>query len=160
MICGKTCAVALIFVLGQIIMTILSTTDAEVQNYRETMPEELRPIYDNIVSERIQIYYTGFLIGAVLALFIIIVNARVWKHRGLSSVPMVCLVVATAFITSILYYIVAPKSDYMANHLTEENDKVSWAAMSAKMRNYYFGSLLMGTVATGIFAYAFRGYCS
>ena len=74
----------------------------------------------------------------------------------LSTTSMVCLVLATSFITNYFYYILSPKKNWMLNHIETPEQTKPWLEMYRKMQVYYHTGLVLGIIAIGIFAYAFR----
>ena len=69
---------------------------------------------------------------------------------------MVCLVLATSFITNYFYYILSPKKNWMLNYIKTPEQTKAWLVMYRKMQVYYHTGLVLGIIAIGIFAYAFR----
>jgi hypothetical protein len=155
MVCTISCAIASIFIIGMIYMNIAVYTNKTVQNYRDQLPENLKNKYDDITKERTKIYYQGYILGFVLSLFIILYNYKIKKEK-LSSLSIVCIVLATSFITNYFYYILYPKSDWMLDNITDQNQIKAWLEMYKHMQMYYHTGLLLGLVAIMILAFAFR----
>jgi len=123
--------------------------------YKEQQPESLQLIYSKIVKERTQIFYTGYSLGLFLALVLIFYNTQVIKKRmGWQS--MVCITVFIAFLTNYFYYILTPKTDWMLNHIHSQDQIQAWLEMYRNMQVYYHGSLVLGIIAVGLIAFAFR----
>ena len=134
------------------------SNDSFVKSYRDNLPEELQFMYDNVVSERRQIYFTGYLIGFIVAIFLIIVNVRVLKKK-MPVLAMVCLAVVVSTIVNLFYYMLYPKTYYMVTLLKTDKQREDWLRVYQSMQYYYYSSFVMGAVAVGVFAYAFRGSC-
>jgi len=150
--CLISCSISMVFIISMIYMTF--STHSVSKQYESQLPKELIDIYRKIVAERTQIYYSGFILGVVLSMLAIYYNIRVKKTK-MSSMGMVCTVVAISFITSYLYYISSPKSDYMLNHIKDEKQTKAWLEMYRHMKTNYHVGLILGIVAVGFFGFAF-----
>jgi hypothetical protein len=139
-------------------MNIMVMNDPFVQSYRSQLPEDIKTHYDNIVAERHRIFFTGYLIGFVLSVFVIIFNINVLKQK-MPVAAMVCLAVVVSTVVNYFYYILSPKSNYMVDLLKTEKQRQDWLQIYKSMQYYYHGSFVLGAVAVGVFAYAFRGSC-
>jgi hypothetical protein len=126
-----------------------------ILKYKSQLPENLQKIYEQITNERLTIYYKGYVLGIILSIFIILGNVYL-EHTMLSTTSMVCLVLATSFITNYFYYILSPKKNWMLNYITTPEQTKAWLEMYRKMQVYYHTGLVLGIIAIGIFAYAFR----
>jgi Ca2+/Na+ antiporter len=156
--CTPTCIVAFIIVVAMIIMTFMTSNDSFIKSYRDGLPDDLKAAHDEIVDERLRIYFTGYLIGFVLSVFIIIFNVNVLKQK-MPVAAMVCLAVVVSTITNYFYYILSPKSNYMVELLKTDKQRQDWLQVYKSMQYYYHSSFVLGAVAVGVFAYAFRGTC-
>jgi hypothetical protein len=126
-----------------------------ILKYKSQLPENLQKIYEQITNERTTIYYKGYVLGFLLSLLIIIVNVYS-EHKMLSTTSMVCLVLATSFITNYFYYILSPKKNWMLSYIKTPDQTKAWLQMYRRMQVYYHTGLVLGIIAVGIFAHAFR----
>ena len=156
--CTVTCFIAFVIVVAMIIMTVMVSNDSFIKNYRDKLPIDIQNEYDRIVSERQQIYFTGYLIGFVIAIFSIIFSINVLKRKIQVSM-MVCLTVVISTVINYFYYILSPKSNYMIELLKTDQQRQEWLQVYKSMQYYYHFSFVLGAVAVGVFAYAFRGNC-
>lgn len=74
---------------------------------------------------------------------------------------MVCIVLATSFLTNYFYYILSPKTDWMLNHVegpeAQAKQQVqAWLQMYRTMQFYYHAGLVLGILGVGVLAFAFR----
>ena len=136
-------------------MTYATSKSHTIEKYKEQLTPELTKTYDNIVQERTTIYYQGYLLGFVFSLAILIYNSKIRKNKA-STGSMLCIVVATSFVTNYFYYTLYPKSDYMLNHITTKEQTQAWLQMYKSMQNFYHMGLLLGVVAVIFLALAFR----
>jgi MFS family permease len=138
-----------------IFMTNAMSTSQTIQTYQKQLPQDLQLLYQQIREERTQIFYTGYIIGFILALAIILYNTQIKKAK-MGWPAMVCLTVTVAFITNYFYYILTPKTKWMLDHIENLDQTKSWLQMYKSMQTYYHSSLVFGIIAIGLFAFAFR----
>ena len=69
---------------------------------------------------------------------------------------IVCVVLATSFLTNYFFYMVSPKSDWMLNHITDKKESQAWLKMYRTFSLNYHVGLVLGIIGVGIFAFAFR----
>lgn len=153
--CKISCAVSIVFIIGMIYMMYAITNSNITGNYEKTLSKELVPIYKKITHERTSIYYYGFLLGFILAILFIVYNSKI-KKVPFSAMPLVCIVVSISFFTNYFYYILSPKTTYMTDHLKTPQEIQAWGTMYRGMQKYYHTGLVLGLIAVGVFAFAFR----
>lgn len=153
MVCSVTCFIATAFVIGMIYFYNATRTNATILKYKSQLPPNLREIYDKITYERLYISIKGYILGLMLSLFIIYYNLQ--KNR-LNSLPIVCVVLATTFLTNYFFYMLSPKTDWMLNHINDREQTQAWLKMYQTMQYYYHTGLALGIVGVGVLAYAFR----
>jgi len=158
--CSISCSFALIFVVSMIYMHNASYKSNTVQNYQKQLPADLQELYKKIVKERLGIYYFGYVLGVILSAIIIFYNYSSSKGRvsgkNLSTVSVMCTVVAVSFITNYFYYILSPKTNWMLDHIKGEEQTKAWLKMYRNMQVYYHTGLVLGIIAVAFFALAFR----
>ena len=74
----------------------------------------------------------------------------------MNTTSLVCTVVATAFITNYFYYMLSPKSVWMLNYMSNQEEVKSWLLMYREMQYNYHIGLVLGIIAVGILGFAFR----
>ena len=153
--CTISCSISAIFIIGMIYMNYSVAKSQIILQYKLQLPENLQNIYEQITNERTNIYYKGYILGFILSIFIIVGNVYS-EHKMLSTTSMVCLVLATSFITNYFYYILSPKKNWMLNYITTPEQTKAWLQMYRGMQVYYHTGLVLGIIAVGIFAHAFR----
>jgi hypothetical protein len=153
--CGLSCAISAIFIIGMIYMNYQVDKSNIILKYKSKLPDELQRIYENITRERTEIYYQGYVLGFALSLLIILANF--WSnHKMLSTTSMVCVVLATSFITNYFYYILSPKKNWMLDYIKTPEQTKAWLQMYRGMQVYYHSGLVLGIIAVGVLAFAFR----
>lgn len=156
--CTITCFIATVIVVAMVFMMIMVKHDYFLQAYADNLPSELNVAYKQIANERMRIYSTGYLLGFLAAVLLIAFNVYVLKKKMPIS-AMVCLTVVISTVINFFYYTLTPKSAYMIDILKTEKQKQDWFRMYKSMQYYYHGSFVLGAVAVGVFAFAFRGSC-
>ena len=154
MYCGTTCFIALIFLIANIFTIISCVNDDYKQNFKNTLSSEQQITYENIILERRNIYYMGYVVGLVLSLVGILISKNVLKIR-LNNLSLVCLVGAITFVTNYLFYILYPKSDFMLLHLSDKTQIRGWLEIYKKMQFKFHLGFVFGIIAVMIFSYSF-----
>jgi hypothetical protein len=101
------------------------------------------------------ISYQGYALGFIISLFIILYN-YFYKVRKMGWISMVCIVLATSFLTNYFYYILHPKSDWVLNHMNNPEQVKAWLIMYREMQFNYHMGLVLGIIGVGVLALAFR----
>ena len=147
--CCISCAISCIFVIGMIYFYNANDKSEIVKQYKSTLPNDLQQKYEKITAERRRISYQGYSLGLLLSLVIL------YFSRKMNTISLVCTVMATAFLTNYFYYMLSPKSDWMLNHINQDQVH-AWLLMYRTMSfNYHLG-IVFGIIAVGTFAFAFR----
>jgi hypothetical protein len=129
-------------------MNYASTKNQTIQKYEQQLPEELKETYRKIQQERQSIYYYGYALGFI---------QKSPSHKTkLSTSHIVCIVVATSFITNYFYYMLSPKTTWMLDHIKTPEQTKAWLHMYKSMQKYYHTGLLLGIIAVALMAVAFR----
>ena len=153
--CSTSCMIAAVFVIGMIYFYNMTGKSEIVKKYMENLPTDLQKRYELITKERKMISYKGYALGVALSLGIIIYNTQFLSEK-MSTSAMVCLVIATSFLTNYFYYILSPKSDWVLNHTKTQEQVKAWLIMYREMSFNYHAGLALGIVAVGVMAFAFR----
>jgi hypothetical protein len=153
MVCSLSCSIAAVFIIGMIYFYNATSKNATVLHYRAQLNDAQQVAYDAIRIERLHISIQGYILGFILSLIIIFVynGNKQSKPSGL-----VCLVLATSFLTNYFYYMLSPKTDWMLNHVESKEQTQAWLQMYRTMQYYYHSGLVLGIIGVGVFAYAFR----
>ena len=155
MVCNVSCIISTVFIIAMIYFYNSTSKSKIALKYRSSLPKNLQNTYDKIVKERQMISYKGYILGFILSLFLLFWNLKIKKER-MGNGGIVCLVLATSFLTNYFFYMVFPKTDWMLNHITDKKEAHAWLEMyRAFSLNYHIGFVL-GIIGVGIFAFAFR----
>ncbi len=155
MACTISCMISTIFIIGMIYFYNITDKSSIVKHYKGKLSSDLQKRYDIISKERRYISYQGYILGFILSLFIIFYNLKI-KGVKMNNFALVCTVMATCFLTNYFYYILTPKSDWMLNHMGNQEEVKAWLQMYREMSYNYHAGLALGIIAVGILAFAFR----
>lgn len=155
MVCSLSCSISAIFIIGMIYFYNMTDKSKIVKHYKEKLPSDLQNLYNKLSRERMMISYQGYILGFIISLFIILYN-YFYKIRKLNALSMICIVLATSFLTNYFYYIIHPKSDWMLNHINNSEQTKAWLEMYREMQFNYHMGLVIGILGVGILAFAFR----
>ena len=153
--CSATCLLATALIIAMIYFQNATTKSKIVQEYKKQLPSNLQNLYEKLSTERLRINYYGYTLGLVLSLIIILYNYNS-KRNKLTSTSLVCLVIVVSFFTNYFYYILSPKSTYMLEHINSPEQTKAWLAMYREMQYNYHMGFVIGVIAVGVLAYAFR----
>jgi len=156
MICGTTCIIALIFLIANI-YTILSCANdkKDKTDFLNVLTSKQKDTYEKIINERKTIYYMGYVIGILLAIFAIFIMKKVFKIH-FNNISLVCLVGSIVFVTNYLFYILYPKSDYMLLHLSDKRQITEWLKIYRKMQYKFHLGFVFGIIAVIVFCISLR----
>ena len=156
MICGWTCFVATMFILGNIIFTFLMDKHSEVAKYQESLNEDQQKIYQKIVNERKSIALQGYGLGLGLSIGFLVSRHFMTKRKGSfinSSIGALCLTTAITFIVQYFYYMLSPKSNWMLKELSTPEQKEQWLKVYRAYSWNYHLSMLLGLIGAGLLGY-------
>ena len=153
--CSTTCLISTALIIAMIYFQNATSKSRIVQEYKKQLPSNLQNLYEKITAERLRLNYYGYSLGLILSLIIILYNYKLRKNK-LTTTSLVCLVIVVSFLTNYFYYILSPKSTYMLDHINSPEQTKAWLAMYRTMQfNYHFG-MVIGIIAVGVLAFAFR----
>jgi len=155
MACTISCMISGIFIIGMIYFYGMTNKSEIVKHYKERLTQPLQDRYERIVKERMMISLRGYILGFILSLFIIFYNVKI-KGYKMNTFSLVCAVMATCFLTNYFYYMLSPKSDWMLNHTTSQEEVRAWLQMYREMSYNYHMGIALGIIAVGFLAFAFR----
>ena len=148
--CCVSCAISCIFLIGMIYFYNATDKSDIVNQYKATLSPDLQKKYEEITHERRWISYQGYSLGLLLSFVVI------YFSRKMNTIALVCTVMATCFLTNYFYYMLSPKSEWMLNHTTNQDEVHAWLLMYRAMSYNYHLGIVFGILAVGMFAFAFR----
>ena len=155
MFCNISCFVAILFLITNIY--VMLTIDCKDTKYRfyNILNNNQQKVYEKIVEERKNIYFTGYGIGVIVSILLILINKYIFNKR-INNGTIVCMVGAISFTINYIYYILIPKSTYMIQHLNNQQQIEEWLKINRSMQVKYHIGLLLGIIAIMVFAFANR----
>ena len=147
--CGLLCLIAAGF-FGSMLYVLLSHgKDSTSSQFVRVLNPEQTAIYNNIVQERMTIYIYGLILG-LLAGFTYI------SYVPLKNTLGICAFVVIVLGILFLFYRIHPKSDYMLNHLTTQEQNIAWVNVYRDMKNRSHIGFVLGAVAFVLFGCALK----
>jgi uncharacterized protein YacL len=115
--------------------------------YEESLDENQKEIYANILREREKIYLYGLILGILLSsLYLYFSNKSYVKYN-------VCIFTSIILVTQYLFYMLYPKTHYMLEFMKNQDQVNKWLEVYKTMQNrYYLGGLF------GIAGFLILGY--
>lgn len=141
-------AILAISLLGATIFTMSISKDQSDALRRVLSPEKAQK-YEQLAKERANIYLTGLVIGIVLALLVL------FYARPANMFHRVMMSIAIVLLSSVVYYTVVPKSDYMIRHLSSEKENRAWLEVYKGMKTRYVWGIIFGTAIAVPLAYTY-----
>ena len=145
MVCTVTCSISSIFLIGMFYMTYAIDKCSVTRNFVDSLSTEQRDQYYRIVNKRRTIYLTGFMIGALLSVYV--VSTMYQKNPNTSKLSAVCMAGTVTFITAYFCYILWPKPPLMVLELNEKKQREEWVKVYKKMQQTYHIGLLLGLIS-------------
>ena len=132
--------------LGGSIAT-LSVTEQQHNLLRNVFSDELDKKYEKIIIERRNHFIIGLILGLIISFVVVkYVNIVNNFHR-------ITFFLAITLGTSVVFYMIMPKSDYMLNYLKTPEENKKWLEVYITMKVRYFGGFILGILASIPFAY-------
>ena len=155
MACAVSCMISVVFIIGMIYFYNMTDKSAIVKQYKAHLSPELQKKYQEISEERKWISIKGYILGFIISLFIIFYNVKI-RHNRLRSLPLICIIVSTCFITNYFYYICSPKKQWLLDYVKDKQEVNAWLKMYREMQFNYHTGLILGIIAVGVLGFAFR----
>ena len=133
--CISYCLIAFMF-LGTKLYNLIDPIDKNIgSRIKSTLNKEQKEAYNNIVSERLNIYINGLIIGLICGIIFLKSNP--------GGRTRICGFIAVVFAVKFAFYLLHPKSDYMINHLVTMDQVKAWNSVGKEMKNrMWYGSTL------------------
>ena len=144
------CLIASVFMGASILTMLKCDSCGPFQVYLDSLDDNQKKVYDDIKSERRNIYLRGLALGSVVALIYLYFNKdtlNVFKHA--------CTFVGIAMTIQYFVYQLCPKTNWMLNSLQTREQLDSWLEVYKHMKNKYHSGLVLGALSYGLFSYGF-----
>ena len=132
-----------------------------VADYKESLDETQKKVFDKIVDERKKLAMNGYGLGIALSILLLILMAFLKKSKTNKSflsyaLSRICLVMATTFVVQYFYYTLTPKSMWMLDFLKSDEQKKKWLDVYKTYQYNYHLGMAIGLVGAGILGYAIK----
>ncbi len=127
----------------------MSISKEQTDYLRSIFSKDIVDTYENIVQERRNIYFQGLFIGLIFAF----VSLRLIKTSN--TFHRITLSLAIVIFTSVMYYHLMPKSNYMLNHLKTQEENIAWLNVYKNMKYSYIFGFILGSLAAIPISYVF-----
>jgi hypothetical protein len=148
--CFINCSIGLVFLIANFYCMFSVDKSKRKDKFFKTLNLELQNKYTKIIEERRKIYYQGFILGILLSFLMVLISSTFKKN--LSNQQVVCTVLTVTLVTNYLYYILAPKSDWIILYLDSMKEREGWLDIYRSMQVKYHTGLVLGLIAVMAFA--------
>jgi len=112
---------------------------------------ELAVTYDKISKERSGLYLHGLIIGFIIVFLVNYKYGDTFDNKFHKTTLFILIIL----ITAVIYYSLMPKSDYILNHVTNNQESKAWLNTYLNMKNRYTMGFILGSLASVPLAYSF-----
>lgn len=160
-LCRPSCLIAFMFILGNVIFTFLMNRHPVVAEYKESLDETQKKVFDKIVDERRNLAMQGYGLGLALSIIGLIAMAFLKSSKTNSSfltyaLSRICIVMSTTFVVQYFYYTLMPKSAWMLDFLNNDEQKKKWLNVYRTFQYNYHLGMALGLVGAGVLAYSVK----
>lgn len=143
MVCYTTCALAVAFIVASLYIMMSKSNYSDYENVFD------KEILDKIVKDRLKIYIIASIVGIILGLIYVI-----WKKNKISTFPLICTAILIFFIAQWFVYMIYPKSDYLLNYVTNNEQSKAWLNVYQQMMKKFLFGFIIGLVGYGLLCLA------
>jgi hypothetical protein len=146
MVCYRDCYLAFAFILGTLFTMVNVDNCSGKKKLNEMLNSHQQEKIEEIIKERMTLYWHGTLLGIVIAIVMLTFNTVN------NNVQRGCYFSLIILVVQYLFYMLSPKKDLMVTHLTSREQIKVWADVYRDMQwKYHLG------LATGVIGYYFIG---
>ena len=156
MVCAISCAIAFVLIVANVYCCSLGSKNQVIKDLISKLSPENQERYRKIANERRSIYFTGLFLGFIISMLLIMCCRSYFLTSNGSRGGLLCMVGAVTLSVNYFYYILARKTDWMVLHLQSPEEKEAWLKVYRTMQYNYHMGLVLGLVAVGLIAFAFR----
>ena len=141
-----SCLIGITMLIGSLSMTIMKKNTDIFNNFYKLLDEKQKVIYEEIVRERLMIYFIGMVIGLGLGIYYYVGSKDKYK---------LCKFLAIIYLVKLGFYYFYPKKPLMLYSLTDQDQVEAWANIYEEMKSKYKKSLLIGFVGYLLISYKY-----
>lgn len=160
-LCRPSCFIAIMFILGNVIFTFLMDRHHVVADYKESLDDTQKKVFDKIADERKKLAMQGYGLGIGISILGLIAMAFFKKTKTKSSflsyaMSRICLITSITFVVQYFYYTLMPKSAWMLDFLNTDEQKKKWLNVYRTYQYNYHLGMVIGLVGAGLLGYAIK----
>lgn len=159
MICKTSCFVFIAFLVGAILMNIMTHRLPIFDNLIATLDSDLQAKYKAISKTRATTSLQGYGLGLLISVAVLVYNYTRPRSQRYNTTTMICVAGAVTFLTQYFYYVLTPKTDWMLNYLNTPEQKKAWLEVYRTMMWNYHASLLVGVLSALVLGGVFKCDC-
>lgn len=157
MFCNLTwCSLAIVFIIANIYVSFSADKTMLKQNFYNTLSQSEINRYEKIIKERRDIYLKGYILGLIISIIILTLIVSFGftnvKKNNITAGFVICLTGGITMLVNYLYYMLAPKSDYMVLHLDNKTQRKEWLHIYRSMQVKYHTGFILGIIAAMLLA--------
>jgi len=146
--CVSYCLIATALLVSNIVIMITCKYNQSFKDFNNSLNKSQLSIYNKIINERLSVYIHGIILGLLLGVLFVIVMNKLKRYNR------ICLFVLVVLLTSMVYYKLMPKSDYMIKHLTSPNQIDKWLKIYTTIKFRGTISILISIIAYILLGFA------
>jgi len=140
-----SCIIGITFLVGSLSMSLLKRDTAIFSNFYNLLDNEQKSIYDEIVKERLKIYFIGMLLGIILGAY--------YYYNYPNDNYRLCKFLAIIYLVKLGFYYVYPKRPLMLYSLKNQKQVEAWANIYTEMKSKWIKSTMIGFVGYLLIGY-------
>ena len=148
--CISYCLIGSALVGSMVVSMLSSKKSKNFRNFMALLDDNQQQVYKSIIKERMNLYIQGMVIGVILAILCTFNNK-------LSRPNNICLFIVIALGFNWVFYTLYPKSAYMLEHITSQDQAKAWLKIYKEMKMRCHIGLLLGIVGYILLGF---GWCN
>lgn len=147
------CAIGIAFLVAMVVMSLSCDIVEQNKHFYDSLSAEQKAIYQNIKKERLKIFIQASIAGLVAGLIVLYLMSA----EKVNKIGAGCIFLAAAFSTQYFWYIIAPKTDWMVLHLSEDQIPI-WQTLYRSYQLRYHMALVLGLAGYFLLGYGMCPY--
>ncbi len=134
------CFIAFALLGSMVYMMATTHKNEKILYFMSLLDKKQQEIYLNIVKERANIYFQGFVLGLIIGLIYL-------KMVNRKDPNVYCIFVALVLGVTYVHYTLMPKSTYMLDYLENQEQARAWLQIYKIMKKRCYTGMILGIVA-------------
>ena len=144
---GFSCLIGFSLLLSSFYMSYMKKDNEIFIKFYSLLNSEQKEIYENIVRERLVIYFSGSALG--------IISAYLFYRNNKTEKYILCKSLFLLYFIKLGFYYMYPKQPLMLYSLSSKEQTDAWADIYSEMKNRWKLSLFMGFISYLIIGFSF-----